>query len=296
MITPFASDDSIDFAALEQEAQFLLKAGVNGVVVAGSTGEGAGMSEEEIRVTAATVIEAVEGRLPVLAGVIADTSEEAVRLGLAAKRGGAVGLQVPPPHFRFVTAPEVLARYYRDITDGTGLPLIIYNVIPWAQLAVESLRQITAENPLIIGVKQSGGNFHALADLLANLRGAVKIYSAIDDLIYPSFMLGAHGTISGTSSVFPRETVEILRCVETGDHARALELHNSIVPVWRAIEGPQFPGNLKYALSLLGRSTGKPRSPFAFPEGAAARRLEEHLRRGGFVDPVLQASASHTEG
>jgi 4-hydroxy-tetrahydrodipicolinate synthase len=277
MMTPFAADDSIDRELLAREACYLLDAGVDGMVVAGSTGEGAGMTEDEIATAVSVVTVAVHGRVPVLCGVIADTSEEAIRLGLAARGSGAAGLQVPPPHFQFVTEPAVLARYYRDITDGTGLPIIIYNVIPWAQLAVESLRRITAENPAIIGVKQSGANIHGLADLIACLRGSIRIYTAIDDLIYPSLMMGADGTISGTSSVFPRQTVEMYQAVLQGNHQRALELHNAVVPVWRAIEGPEFPARMKYAMNLLGRPAGKPRAPFRWPEGQAAAAIEAAL-------------------
>ena len=287
MMTPFAADDSIDLDLLAREAGYLLDAGVDGTVVAGSTGEGAGMTGDEIGAAVSAVTAVVKGRIPVFCGVIADNSEEAVRLGLAARKGGADGLQVPPPHFQFVTEPAVLARYYRDITEGTGLPIIIYNVIPWAQLAVESLRRITSENPAIIGVKQSGANSHGLADLIASLKGSVRIYTAIDDLIYPSLMMGADGTISGTSSVFPRQTVEMYQAVQRGDYERALELHNAIVPVWRAVEGPEFPARMKYAMKLLGRGTGKPRAPFHWPEGQAAAAIEAALR----ASPALNGAS-----
>jgi 4-hydroxy-tetrahydrodipicolinate synthase len=284
MITPFTDDGSIDEDALRAEAGFLLESGVDGLVVSGSTGEGAGLTEEEIHAAASVVVEVAGGRVPVLGGVIADTSEEAIRLGLAARRAGVAALQVPPPHFHLVTDPAVLSEYYRSITEATGLPLIIYNVIPWAQVAVESLEQLMAENPAICGVKQSGSNIHALADLLAHLRGRVRIYSAIDDLIFPSFMLGADGTISGTASLFPRETVEIYRAVQKGELERARGLHEAILPVWRTIQGELFPGKIKYAMSLLGRAAGQPRAPFRWPEGEEARKIEEGLRRSGFLD------------
>src|SRR6185437_2444923 len=107
----------------------------------------------ELEFAIGTVIEAVDRSIPVIGGVIADTSEEAIRLGVAAKRAGAAGLQVPPPHFYVSTERQIFATYHRAITDATGLPLIIYNVIPWAQLAVEALREITSENSLIIAIK-----------------------------------------------------------------------------------------------------------------------------------------------
>lgn len=279
MSTPFADDDLVDQDALRTETAYMIEAGVNGIVVAGSTGEGAGMSEDEIYTIVSVVVEAAENRIPVLCGIIADNSREAVRLALAARRGGAVGLQVPPPHFYFSTSTKILTRYYRDIADGAGLPLIVYNVIPWAQVAIDAIEEIIAGNPAIVGIKQSGLNFHALADLLSVLKGKTKIFSAIDDLIYPSFMLGADGTISGTSSVFPRETVELYHCVREGNLSRALALHRSMLPVWRILETPDFPGRLKCVLTMLGRSAGKARGPFNSLPRPIMDKIAEALRQ-----------------
>jgi 4-hydroxy-tetrahydrodipicolinate synthase len=297
MITPFKEDDSIDSKALQTEARFLFNAGVSGIVVAGSTGEGAGLTEEELSEAVRLVVEAVGGSVPVISGIITDTSEEAIRLALAAKRGGACGLQVPPPHFQYVTSTEILGTYYGAITNATNLPLIIYNVIPWAQVAIDSLRTLCSENPLIIGVKQSGYNIHALAELLANLKGTIKIFTAIDDLIYPSFMMGTDGTISGTSSLLPVETIELWHCVQNLDLKRALEIHNLILPIWRAIEGSEFPGRIKYAMSLLGRSTGKPRAPFRWPSPQSARRIEAAMAASGLLSstPLHVPMSSRTD-
>jgi len=283
MITPFADDDAVDHSRLGREARFLKECGADGLVVGGSTGEGAGMGEEELGAAIRTVIDSVEGSLPVLGGVIADTSEEAVRLGMAARKAGAAGLQVPPPHFYFSTDPRILSTYYRDITDATGLPLIIYNVIPWAQLAVESLREITSKNRLIVGIKQSGRNIHALLHLLANLKGQVKIYSAIDDMIFPSFALGVDGTISGTSSLFPRETVAIRDAVREGNFATALNLHERILPVWRFVDRPDFPSRIKCVMALTGRHPGRPRRPFDWPDSGEIARIRRILEDQGFL-------------
>ena len=121
MLTPFGDDDRIDFRLLANEARFLKQSGVTGMVVGGSMGEGAGLSEQEIAEAVRVVIEAVDGTLPVLAGLIADSSAEAVRLAKAARQAGACGLQVPPPHFRPTADTPILAEYYRSITDGAEL-------------------------------------------------------------------------------------------------------------------------------------------------------------------------------
>jgi 4-hydroxy-tetrahydrodipicolinate synthase len=284
MFTPFADDDQIDFAGLAGEARYLKEAGVSGMVVGGSMGEGAGMSPEELGEAVRTVIEAVEGTLPVLGGIIADSSAEAVRLAHALRKAGAQGLQVPPPHFHVSADTSVLAEYYRAITDAAEIPLLIYNVMPTAQAAIESLQDLIADNPAIVGIKQSGRNIHTLAALLAEVGGKIKIFSAIDDMIYPSFVLGVDGTISGTSAMFPRETVELLKAVKAGDYERGLSLHQRLTPVWRTVDYPDFSARAKYAAMMAGRPVGKPRRPFQWPTGEAAGSIEAALRAGGLLN------------
>lgn len=292
MFTPFGEDDQIDFPGLAAEARFLKLAGVSGMVVGGSMGEGAGMSPEELSEAVRTVIEAVDGSLPVLGAIIADSSAEAIRLGRALRSAGAQGLQVPPPHFHVSGETSVLSEYYRAITDATELPLLIYNVMPTAQAAVESLQELTAANPLIVGIKQSGRNIHALAALLAEVGRKIKIFSAIDDMVYPSFVLGVDGTISGTSAMFPRETVEMWKAVRAGDYEQGLSLHHRLTPVWRSVDHPDFCARAKYAATLAGRSVGKPRRPFQWPAGEAVACIEAALRSGGLLSALASPVAS----
>ena len=283
MITPFDDEDRIDEKKLTAEARYLIRCGVTGIVVGGSMGEGAGFSEAELGAAVRIIVEAVEGSVPVLAAIIADDSLEAVRLSLAAQEAGAVGFQVPPPHFQFSMDNRVLDHYYRSITDATGLPLIIYNVVPWAQAAVEALQEIIGANPQIIGVKQSGRNIHTLVALLSTMRGSIRIYSALDDMIFPSFMLGVDGTISGTAAVFPKETVEMYQAVNRGDLENARSLHERITPIWRLVDRADFPSRAKYAVQLTGRDIGQPRRPFRMPAGEAAREMERAIARSGFL-------------
>jgi 4-hydroxy-tetrahydrodipicolinate synthase len=285
IVTPFTETGEIDAYALRREIRYMIDSGVAGIVVGGSTGEGAGLTGDDVSRLVEESVDEAKGRIPVLAGIVTNDSPEAIRLALRAREAGACGLQVPPPHFCFTAEPHVLETYYRAITDATGLWLIIYNVIPWAQLALRSLDKLVSDNPRIAGIKQSGGNIHALADLCGNLNGRVRIYSAIDDMLYPSFLLGADGTISGTSSLFPQAAVEMIRLVREGHFSEALELHERLLPVWRTIEAPDFPSRLKFALRLMGRSGGFPRSPFGPPAPDAAASIESELRAGGFLAP-----------
>ena len=286
MITPFTADDKIDFKALANEARYLKKSGVAGMVIGGSMGEGAGMSAEELAEAVRVTIEATDGTLHVFGGIIADTSKEGVRLAKAvARRPGQQACRFLLPHFYPTGDTDILAEYYGSLTGGSGLPLIIYNVMPTAQAAVESLEKIIDANPQIIAVKQSGRNIHTLAALLATVHKKVKLFSAIDDMIFPSFVLGVDGTISGTSAIFPAETVQMRNAVLAGDLERGLAFHNKLAPVWRAVDSVWFAGNAKYAITLVGeRGVLKPRRPLTWPTDAVAKGIEDALRAGGFLD------------
>jgi 4-hydroxy-tetrahydrodipicolinate synthase len=292
MFTPFTPDDQIDFDALAAEAKYLKDVGVSGMVVGGSMGEGAGMSPEELGEAVRNVIEAVDGTLPVLGGIIADSSAEAIRLANALRDAGAQGLQVPPPHFHVSAETSILAEYYRAITETSGLPLLIYNVMPTEQAAIESIQELISDNPSIVGVKQSGRNIHTLAALVAEVAGKIKIFSAIDDMIYPSFVLGVDGTISGTSAMFPRETVQMFNAVKAGDYDLGLTLHHKLAPVWRTVDSPDFCGRAEYARLMAGRSVGKPRRPFQWPTGDVAKGIESALRAGGLLDDAMLSVVS----
>ena len=255
------------------------------MVIGGSMGEGAGMSPEELAEAIRVTMEATDGTLHVFGAVIADTSREGVRLAKAIAKVGAAGLQVPPPHFYPTGDSAILAEYYGALTEGSGLPLIIYNVMPTAQAAVESLEKITDANPMIIAVKQSGRNIHTLAALLATVHKKVKLFSAIDDMIFPSFVLGVDGTISGTSAIFPAETVQMRNAVLAGDYDRARSFHNRMAPVWRAVDSSWFAQNAKYAITLMGeRGVLRARRPLTQLTAVVAKNIEEALRAGGFLN------------
>lgn len=295
MITPFREDDSIDAALLAREARYMQSVGVSGMVVGGSMGEGAGMSPADLAEGTRIVLEATGGALPVLSGIIADSSAEAIRLGMAARDAGAVGLQVPPPNPSYSMDTRILSDYYKALAEAVGLPLIIYNVIPWAQAALESLQEIVAGNPAICGVKQSGRNIHTLTALASSMRSTIRIFSAVDDMIYPSLLMGISGTISGTSSIFPKETVAMYRAVERGDHQAAFELHKRVTPIWRAVDSPEFASRGKYAIRLSGRDPGFVRRPFRELAPSTMRIIENALRTSGFMDEETPAFETLTQ-
>jgi 4-hydroxy-tetrahydrodipicolinate synthase len=272
VVTPFDVKGRVDEQAFRAEVEFQLGCGVPAICVAGSTGEGAGLTREEVKLLNHLAVDQVNGRVPVIAGIIPDNTDEAVALALAAKEAGAVLLQVTPTHYVWPLGTAELVSYYSQIRQRTGMEIILYNVLPSAQVAPDSVGELIRAKA-IVAVKQSGYNMHHLADLIYRYGKIIPILCAVDDLLYPSFMLGSVGTISAIASVMPKQCIQLLEAVQKGDHARALELHHQLLVIWRAIDDSRtFTGRLKYALELQGRSAGLPRHPFP-PAGDAEREI-----------------------
>ncbi len=286
MVTPFTADEELDEAALRRETALMLAAGVDGLCVGGSTGEGHMLSlEESCRVTA-IVLEAVAGRVPVIAGIIQDSTREVIRYGQALRAVGADALQITPVHYLFAPTETGTIAYYREIGEAVGLPIIIYNVIPWNTISPDLLMRL-AEVEQVVGVKQSGGDIHKLADLLKMNQGRLKIFSAVDDLLYPSFTLGAEGSIAAILTVLPELSVQLWQACQAGRHDEALAIHLKLLPVWRAINAPDMSARTKAALQLQGRAVGEARRPI-LPVSAEVRdQIAAALAEAG----VLQASA-----
>jgi 4-hydroxy-tetrahydrodipicolinate synthase len=289
MVTPFHPDETIAERALQDEAEYLISVGAAGLTVTGSTGEGAGLSPEETHRAQRAVAVQVRGRVPVIGGAVPDSTVEAFRLAQAAREAGVDALQITPPHYLFPPGPDDVLAYYGAITEASGLPVIVYNVVPWATIDVPTLLRLIAL-PGIAGVKQSGGDIHKLSELLYRARGATSILTAVDDLLYPSFALGADGAIAAILTAVPTLCVALFNAVRGGDHETALSLHNRLLIVWEALEGPNLPARVKAALTLQGRPGGQPRRPMTQASAGDAKRIEEALRAAGVQLSVAASS------
>jgi 4-hydroxy-tetrahydrodipicolinate synthase len=283
VVTPFDERDQVDLELLRAEAKYLLGAGVTAICACGSTGEGQTLSVEESAAICRVVVEEVGGRVPVIGGVIQNSTAQAIRYGLALKDAGVDALQVTPVHYVFAPSPEETVEHFRLIGAATELPLVLYNVVPWALVPVDTIEQMH-HVPQLVAIKQSGGDIHLLADLLHRVRDRYRILAALDDLHYPAFVMGAHGALAAIPTVTPALSVQLWDAVQAGDHALALELHERILTVWRAIDGPNLPATLKAALQLQGRDGGLPRQPFRPASEAERARIATALRAANLID------------
>ena len=280
LVTPFRADGTIDEQAHRAEVRHMVeRAGVHGLAVCGSTGEGHTLSTEETRRIVGWTVEEVRGRVPVIAGIITDSTQSTIDRAKALADLGVAALQVTPVHYVFRPDDEAMVRHFGAIADGTGMPVIIYNVVPWSYLLPPLLVRILREVDGVIGVKQSASDMKALADLLllseeAGIRDRVRILSAVDALLYPSFCLGSDGAVAAILSAAPEACVALWEAVRRGDHAASMPLHKNLLRLWNAIDAPNLPANVRVAMRTQGREGGVPRPPMPVSSAGQAERIE----------------------
>ncbi len=288
LVTPFDSAERLDEQAHRAEVRYMIeKAGVQGLAVGGSTGEGHTLTTEETRRLTAWTMEEARGRAPVITGIITNSTQSAVEKGKAVADLGVAALQVTPVHYLFAPDEDATLRHFDTIAQQSGLPVIIYNVVPWSYLSPRVLIRILGRSAGVIGVKQSASDMKALADLLfltASQSLEARIFSAVDALLYPSFCLGAHGAIAAILTAAPEWCLALWKAVEVGDHAQALQLHQRLLRLFNALEGDNLPANVKTAMGLQGRPGGRPRAPM--PPTSAERT--EAIRAALAVDAELE--------
>ena len=282
--TPFTRDGEVDLDAMKEQVNWLIDQGVHGLAVGGSTGEGHTLDVDELRAIVEIALDTAAGRVPVVAGIIVDSTRDAVRRGRAIADLDVAALQVTPVHYLFRPDDDAMQEHFRVIGEEVGHPIIIYNVVPWSYLSPELLCRIMDEVPAVVGVKQSAGDLKLFADLMLMADPEHLILCAVDALMYPAYTLGARGSIAAILAAAPRASVDVWDAVQCGDHARALDSHEKLLRVWNAIEGPNLPACVKYAQTLQGCPAGYPRAPM--PEASEEQRqaIEESLAVLGVLE------------
>jgi 4-hydroxy-tetrahydrodipicolinate synthase len=260
MTTPFRQNGDIDLEKVAPQVKWLVKAGAHGLAAGGSTGEGHTLDHEEYRDLMAATVEATQGRIPVVAGIIVDSTRDAIKRAKLVADMKVVALQVTPVHYLFKPDDQAMLDHFRAMADATGMPIIIYNVVPWSYLSPKLLTRIMKEVPLVVGVKQSAGDLKLFADLML-MSPDKLIFSAVDALLYPSYALGAHGSIAAILAAAPQASVELWNAVKANDHKRALELHQKLLVLWNAIIADNLPACTRYAQSLQGLPETYSRAP-----------------------------------
>ncbi len=263
-LLPFRADLEIDEPAYRAHLRWLAEApGVTGIVANGHAGEVSSLSREERRRALAIALDEVAGKVPVVAGVYSDGTQEAIELGREARAAGAAGLLVFPPTIFMWGAqvkPEMVLRHFSALADGVDLPLIAFEYPPASGIGYspETLGEL-CKLPAVVGVKDWSNDIVAYEKNLRALRASgrpVAMLSSFTMSLMASFLLGADGCISGMGSVVADFQAEMLAAVQAGDLARARAINDRLAPLVSVFYAPPFVdmhNRMKEALALLGR-------------------------------------------
>ncbi len=282
LVTPFRNG-AVDEAALRELVELQVAAGVDGVVPCGSTGEAATLSHAEHRRVVEVCVEAVRGRVQVLAGTGSNSTRESIELTSHARDAGVDGALLISPYYNKPTQEGVVA-HYAAVSRESDLPLVVYN-IPGrtASNILPATMARLAEIEHVVGVKESSGDIAQISRVVAACPESFSVLSGDDALTLPVIAVGGRGVISTTSNVAPREMVELVRAARAGELARARGLHLRLLPLFDALFCETNPIPVKAALELQGLADDEVRLPLT-PLGAANReRLQAALKEQGLL-------------
>jgi len=233
LVTPLRARDELDVPGLERLLERLLRGGVGGLFVLGTTGEGPSLSYRLRRELVERVCGTVRGRVPVLVGITDTAFVESVHLARHAADSGATAVVVAPPYYLPEGQPELL-EYLEHLLPELPLPLVLYNMPALTKVSfeLETLRK-AMDKPRIVGLKDSSGNmiyFHRALELLSH-RPDWSLLMGPEELLAESVMAGGHGGVCGGANVFPELYVRLYEAARAGDVLRARQLHGLVMKV-----------------------------------------------------------------
>ena len=284
LITPMREDGALDEKAFAEFVDWQIKEGTHGVVPVGTTGESPTLSHDEHRRVVEIAIEVSNRRIPVIAGAGSNSTEEAIALTRHAKEAGADAALIVTPYYNKPTQ-EGMFLHYTAIADAVDLPIIIYNIPPRSvvDMSVETMARL-AKHPNIIGVKDATANLvrplhtrRACGDDFCQLSG--------EDHTALSFnAAGGVGCISVTANVAPRLCSEMQTAWAEGRLADAMAIQNRLVPLHDALFAETSPGPVKYAASLMGKTSERCRLPLAPLMGPTRERVKAAMTAIGLLN------------
>jgi 4-hydroxy-tetrahydrodipicolinate synthase len=283
LITPFR-DGAFDESAYRALIDWQIDEGTEAVVPCGTTGESPTLDHDEHKRVVEVCIEAADGRVPVIAGTGSNSTAEAIELTRHAKQAGAAAALVVTPYYNKPTQ-EGLFRHYQAIVEAVDLPVIIYNIPPRSviDMSVETMARL-GKLPNIVGVKD------ATADLTRPIRTRLAVggdfcqLSGEDGTAVPFLAAGGHGCISVTANVAPAMCAEMQRAWCRNDLATVMTLQDKLMPLHVALFCESNPGPVKYAASLLGRSSAETRLPLAPLSEASKETVRRAMTIVGLIN------------
>lgn len=283
MVTPFQEDGAVDYQAAARLARHLVSHGSDGLVVAGSTGEAATMTQDEKLRLFATVLDAVGDEATVIAGTGSNDTRASVAATEAAEKIGVHGAMVVVPFYN-KPPQEGMYRHFRCIAENTALPLVLYNVPgrTGANLLPGTVARL-AKIPNIVALKEASGNLEQIAEVVRQTPERFRVYSGDDSLTLPVLAVGGSGVISVAAHVVGERMQAMVQAFFAGEKELAQHLHSELLPIFRLMFVTTNPIPVKTAVTLAGLQGGAFRLPMVEPSEAELLQIRQGLTAAGII-------------
>ena len=280
IVTPM-NENGVDYDAFGRLIDWQIEQGINGLVVAGTTGEGSTLSDEEHREVLAYAVKRINGRVPCIAGTGSNDTAYAIELTKYACSIGCDAMLVVTPYYNKATQ-KGLVKMFNAIADASTKPIIVYNIPSRTGVNIEPATFVElAKHPRIAAIKEASGNLSKMVEEFALLDGSLDIYSGNDDQIVPTLSMGGKGVISVLSNIMPKETVAMCDAFFAGDVATAAKMQCKYLPLIQALFCEVNPIPVKKALNLMGLEVGPLRMPLTEMTEANTAKLAEQMKKFG---------------
>ena len=280
--TPF-TEDGVDFDEFGKLLEDQIANEVDAIIVCGTTGESATMSEEEKKEVIKFAIDKINKRTKVVIGTGSNNTTSAIKMSKYAEEAGADALLVVTPYYNKTTQKGLVA-HYKAIAESVSLPIIMYsvpsrtgvNITPETCLELSKIENIVA-------IKEASGNISQVAKIASLCKDNLDIYSGNDDQVIPLLSLGGKGVISVLSNVMPKYTHEMVHKYLDGDVKEASKMQLDVLDLIDALFCEVNPIPVKYALNLMGYNFGKPRMPLIELSDSNKEKLEEIMKKHNLI-------------
>jgi len=279
MVTPMTDGQEVDYDTLASFANYLIEAGVHGIIPLGSTGEYYALSDQEREAVVAATLDVVGGRVPVLVGTNTGSTRSAIEYSQQAQKQGAAGLLLAAPYYSLPT-PGELFEHFRAIDAAVDIPVMLYNYPgrTGVDMTPDLVGQL-ADLQNVQYIKESTGDMTRVGEIVRRFGDKITVFCGCDTLAFESFMMGAAGWVGGVVNVLPKEHADLFELtVRKKDIPAARDLYYSLLPVLSLMEGGgKYTQFVKAGCGLTGHPVGPPRQPLSPPSAEEVAQLEAIL-------------------
>lgn len=284
IVTPFQKDGSVDYNKLDELIDFHCENGTDSIVICGTSGEAATMSEEEHMECVRFTVERTKGRIPVIAGTGSNCTKTAVELSQEAQEYGVDGVLVVTPYYNKATQKGMI-QHFTQVAGSVKVPVVLYNIPgrTGCRLEAETVASLVNNVENIVAIKEASGDFSNIARMMELTDGKLDVYSGNDDQIVPIMSLGGKGVISVLSNIAPKTAHDICTLYLEGKVKESLALQLKSLPLIRALFSEVNPIPVKKAVELMGLCGGTVRAPLTELEKEHTEILREEMLKFGLI-------------